>query len=180
MPGRVIAVSSSSTHLFSKSAGASITLLAGLGVQGDAHCGATVKHCSRVARDPTQPNFRQVHLIHSELFVELLARGFRVEPGQLGENITTEGIDLLALPAGTELHVGEEVALRLTGLRNPCGQLDRFQSGLMAAVLDRSPEGKLIRKAGVMSVVLVGGVVRPGDRMRVKLPAEPHCALEPV
>ena len=180
MPSRVIAVSSSSTHSFSKSTGASITLLAGLGVQGDAHCGATVKHRSRVARDPTQPNLRQVHLLHSELFVELAAKGFRVGPGQLGENITTEGIDLLALPVGTELQVGEEARLRLTGLRNPCGQLDEFQAGLTAAVLDRSPEGKLIRKAGVMSVVLVGGVVRPGDQVRVEIPAEPHGGLERV
>ena len=180
MPGRVIAVSYSAKHSFSKPNGASITLLAGLGVQGDAHCGATVKHRSRVAQDPTQPNLRQVHLIHSELFTELATKGFAVKAGQLGENITTEGVDLLALPVGTELRVGAEVVLRLTGLRNPCTQIDKFQRGLMSAVLDRSPEGKLIRKSGVMSVVLSGGVVRAGDEIRIQLPAEPHRELERV
>jgi MOSC domain-containing protein YiiM len=180
MPPRVVAVSSSNGHTFSKSSVRCIHLLVGLGVQGDAHCGSTVKHRSRVAQDPTQPNLRQVHLIHSELFAELHAKGFRVEPGQLGENITTAGIDLLSLPLGTELVFGQEATLRLTGLRNPCAQLDRFRPGLMAAVLDRLPEGKLVRKAGVMSIVLAGGPVRPGDEIRVTLPAQPHQPLEPI
>jgi MOSC domain-containing protein YiiM len=156
-----------------------ITLLAGLGVEGDAHCGVTVKHRSRVARDPTQPNLRQVHLVHSELFEELSSKGYRVLPGQMGENITTRGIELLALPVGTELHVGATAVVRLTGLRNPCTQLDRFKPGLMSAVLERGAHGALVRKAGVMSVVVTGGVVRPGDTIGVKLPAE-YRALEPV
>ena len=158
----------------------SITVLAGLGVEGDAHCGVTVQHRSRVARDPTQPNLRQVHLIHAELFAELSAQGFSVRPGQLGENLTTQGVPLLSLPVGTELRIGADVVLRLTGLRNPCAQLDQFQPGLTAAVLDRSPEGQLIRKAGVMSVVLAGGLVQAGDRIAIQLPAPPHRGLEPV
>ena len=180
MQARVVAVAASSTHSFSKARQSVISLVAGLGVEGDAHCGVTVKHRSRVARDPTQPNLRQVHLIHSELFAELRRQGFSVEASQLGENITTEGIDLLALPEGTELHVGGQVVLRLTGLRNPCEQLDRFQPGLMAALVHRALDGRLVRKAGVMSIVVSGGEVRPGDAVRVRLPAEPHRALERV
>jgi MOSC domain-containing protein YiiM len=180
MPGRVIAVSASPRHAFSKTAAASVVLLEGLGIQGDAHCGATVKHRSRVARDPAQPNLRQVHLMHGELFAELAAKGFTVAPGQLGENITTTGIDLLSLPTGTELMIGTEVVLCLTGLRNPCVQLDRFQHGLMSAVLDRAEGGRLIRKAGVMSIVRTGGVVRAGDEIRVNLPTGTHHGLEPV
>jgi len=143
-----MAVSSHPRHAFSKPAQLSIRLRAGLGVDGDAHCGATVKHRSRVARDPTQPNLRQVHLIHAELFEELQARGYTVMPGDLGENITTRGIDLLALPTGTRLHIGREAVVEVTGLRNPCVQLDKFQQGLMAAVLDRDANGALVRKAG--------------------------------
>lgn len=180
MTARVVSVSSSPDHAFSKQTEPSITLVAGLGVEGDAHCGVTVKHRSRVAKDPDQPNLRQVHLIHSELFDELAGKGFRIASGQLGENITTAGVDLLALPTDTVLHIGEQVALRLTGLRNPCAQLDGYQRGLTAAVLDRAPDGKLIRKAGVMSVVLTGGVVRPRDEIRVVLPVEPHRAMETV
>ncbi len=178
--GIVVAVGSSADHTFSKSTGAEITLLKGLGVQGDAHCGVTVKHRSRVARDPTQPNLRQVHLMHAELFDELSAKGYDVLPGQMGENITTRGIPLLALPEGTELHVGASAVIRITGLRNPCTQLDKFKRGLMSAVLDHGPDGQLIRKAGVMSVVVAGGVVRSGDAIRVALPAGTHKALEPV
>jgi MOSC domain-containing protein YiiM len=177
---RVIAVHSSSTHEFSKENRPLITLLAGLGVEGDAHCGATVKHRSRVEQNPTQPNLRQVHLIQSELFIELDKKGFTVQPGQMGENITTEGIDLLALPFGTELHIGQNVILCLTGLRNPCVQINQFQQGLMEAVLDRSADGELIRKAGVMSIVLRGGLVFPGDGILVRLPAQPHRKLERV
>ncbi len=180
MSGQVIAVSSNATHSFSKAIRDGISLLAGLGVEGNAHCGVTVKHRSRVAQNPDQPNLRQIHLIHRELFDELAAKGYPVTPGQLGENIATEGIDLLALPVDTELHIGATVRLRLTGLRNPCGQLDKFQPGLMAAVLDRTPDGKLIRKAGVMSMVLAGGVVRAGDAIKVMLPAAPYRALDRV
>jgi MOSC domain-containing protein YiiM len=180
MQGLVVAVGSSTTHSFSKVTGLQITLLEGLGVQGDAHCGVTVKHRSRVARDPTQPNLRQVHLMHAELFDELSHRGFSVHPGQMGENITTRGVALLELPVGTELCFGATAVVRLTGLRNPCIQLDQFKTGLMSAVLGRSTEGKLIRKAGVMGVVVAGGVVCPGDKVGVELPAESHRALEPV
>jgi MOSC domain-containing protein YiiM len=142
--------------------------------------GATVKHRSRVKRDPGQPNLRQVHLIHGELHDELRGRGFAVHPGEMGENVTTRGIDLLALPVGTRLHLGAEAVVELTGLRNPCAQLDRIQPGLMAAVLDRTAEGLLIRKAGVMGIVLAGGDVHAADPIHIELPAGPPRALEPV
>ncbi|HZH09557.1 MAG TPA: MOSC domain-containing protein [Microvirga sp.] len=180
MNASVIAVSRSPTHSFSKPNAASIRLVAGLGVEGDAHAGETVKHRSRVKADPTQANLRQVHLIHAELFDELAAKGFSVAPGEMGENITTRGIDLLNLPTGTRLHIGTSAIVELTGLRNPCIQIDRFQKGLMAAVLDRDGEGHLVRKAGVMGIVLTGGEVRPGDAITVSLPAEPHRRLERV
>jgi MOSC domain-containing protein YiiM len=180
MPAHVVSVSSCADHAFSKPMVGQIRLLEGLGVEGDAHCGVTVKHRSRVAQDPSQPNLRQVHLIHAELFEELAAKGHDVTPGQLGENITTRGIDLLTLPTGTELHIGPTAKVRITGLRNPCAQLDGFQPGLMAAVLGRTPEGKLVRKAGVMGVVLATGLVGNGCAIVVKLPAEPYVALERV
>ncbi len=176
----VIAVHRSPTHTMSKNLEPSIRLLAGLGVEGDAHMGVTVKHRSRVAADPTQPNLRQVHLIHSELHDELQARGFRVVAGEMGENITTRGLDLLALPVGTRLQIGPEAILEITGLRNPCTQLDGLEAGLMTAVLDRDADGNLIRKAGIMGVVIAGGLVRAGDVIQVELPPEPHRALERV
>jgi len=178
--GEVVAVSRSRTHTFSKPASDVIRLLAGLGVEGDAHEGVTVKHRSRVARNSSAPNLRQVHLIHSELFDELAGKGFPVEPGQIGENVTTIGIDLLNLPAGTRLHLGGTAVVEITGLRNPCVQLDRFQPGLMAALLGRDAAGHLLRKAGVMSIVITGGEVRRGDRIRTVLPPPPHCPLKPV
>jgi MOSC domain-containing protein YiiM len=177
---RVLAVSRSPAHTFSKARRPAIRLLADFGVAGDAHAGATVKHRSRVARDPGQANLRQVHLLHAELLGELAAAGFAVAPGDLGENVTTCGLELLALPTGTRLHLGPSAVIAVTGLRNPCSQLDRFQSGLMAAVLDRDETGRLIRKAGVMGVVLAGGTVREGDPIRVEPPAPPWRALEPV
>jgi MOSC domain-containing protein YiiM len=149
-------------------------------VDGDAHQGATVQHRSRVRRDPSQPNLRQVHLIHAELHDELRQAGFSVLAGEMGENVTTRGLDLLALPEGARLHLGSEAVIELTGLRNPCTQLDGLAPGLMEAVLDRDPHGNLIRKAGVMGVVLAGGAVQPGDPVQVALPAEPHRPLEPV
>jgi len=173
-------VSTSRTHSFSKPRALSLTLVAGHGVVGDAHFGTTVKHRSRVARDPAQPNLRQVHLIHRELFDELAALGFTVGAGELGENVTTEGIDLLALPAGTRLAIGDDVVLEVTGLRNPCVQIDRFQQGLMKAVLGRTPDGALVRKTGVMSVVVTGGEVRAGDTISLQLPSQPHRPLEVV
>jgi MOSC domain-containing protein YiiM len=177
---RVIAVHRSTGHSFSKYAEDAITLVAGFGVEGDAHAGATVKHRSRVARDPSQPNLRQVHLIHAELFDELVARDHAVFPGEMGENVTTRGIDLLALPAGTRLRLGPAALVEITGLRNPCSQIDRFQPGLTAAVLDRDARGELVRKAGVMAVVLEGGEVRPGDGIDVARPQPPHRPLVPV
>ena len=177
---QVVAVHASAGHSFSKASQASITLLAELGVQGDAHAGVTVKHRSRVAKDRTRPNLRQVHLLHTELLDDLRAQGFSVAPGAMGENITTRGIDLLALPQGTELHVGAHAVLRITGLRNPCAQIDAFQPGLMAAVLGRAADGSLVRKAGVMAVVLSGGMVAPRDVLTVVWPATPWQALAPV
>lgn len=180
MGGVVTAVSRSQAHTFSKPNQDRIHLLTGLGVEGDAHLGETVKHRSRVARDPSQPNLRQVHLIHAELHDELQAAGFTVAAGQMGENITTRGIDLLGLPTGTKLYLGETAIIEVTGLRNPCTQLDSFQPGLMAAVLGRDEHGKLVRKAGIMGIILAGGTVRPGDTITIELPPEPHRPLERV
>jgi MOSC domain-containing protein YiiM len=176
----VTAVSLSKGHHFSKPNALEIRLLSGLGVAGDAHLGVTVKHRSRVAKDPTQPNLRQVHLLHEELFDELQARNFIVKPGEMGENVTTRGVDLLGLPTGTRLHLGQHAVVEVTGLRNPCVQIDRFQQGLMAATLDKDADGNLIRKAGVMSVVLADGDVRAGDAIRIVLPDGPHRPLQPV
>jgi MOSC domain-containing protein YiiM len=176
----VAAVSRAAEHTFSKPTEERIRLLAGLGVEGDAHLGRTVQHRSRVRRDPSRPNLRQVHLIHEELHDELRARGFDVAPGDMGENVTTRGVDLLALPTGTRLALGDEAVVEITGLRNPCVQLDRFQPGLMAAVLDRDAHRGLVRRAGVMAVVLTSGEVRPGDRIALEFPPEPHAPLEPV
>jgi MOSC domain-containing protein YiiM len=176
----VAAVSRSPRHDFSKPGCAAIRLIAGEGVEGDAHRGVTVQHRSRVAKDPSRPNLRQVHLIHAELHDELRGRGFTVDAGSMGENVTTRGLDLLALPTGTRLRLGDEALVEVTGLRNPCVQLDRFQPGLMSAVLDRDAEGRLVRKAGVMAVVLMGGEVRAGDKIAVELPEGPHRELEPV
>lgn len=178
--GSVIAVSSSIGHHFSKTPGLSIRLLKGLGVAGDAHMGETVKHRSRIRKDPTQPNLRQVHLMHAELFDELRLKGFVVQPADLGENVTTSGIDLLALPSGTRLHLGTSAIVEITGLRNPCIQIDHFQRGLMAATLDRDALGNPVRKAGVMSIVIAEGDVRPGNSIRVEMPAAPHRPLQPV
>lgn len=180
MPGQVIAVAKDAGHCFSKQCVSEVRILAGLGVEGDAHLGVTVKHRSRAAADPSQPNLRQVHLIHAELFDELAGQGFQIKPADLGENITTRGIDLLSLPHGTRLRIGAEVVLKITGLRNPCGQIEEFQSGLLAAVLGRGAQGQLIRKSGVMSVALAGGVIRPGDSIQADLPLPPYLPLERV
>jgi MOSC domain-containing protein YiiM len=176
----VTAVSRSASHSLVKRNADSIRLVAGLGVEGDAHLGERVKHRSRVRRDPTEPNRRQVHVIHSELHDELRAGGFHVLPGQMGENVTTRGIDLLALPTGTRLRLGDSALVEITGTRNPCKQLERIQFGLMEATLARDADGNLIRKAGVMGTVLEGGEVRPGDAIALELPAPPHRALEPA
>ena len=178
--GLVSAVSLDAAHAFSKLAQASITLLAGLGIAGDAHAGLAVRHRSRVARDPSAPNLRQVHLIHAELHDELNALGYDVPPGGMGENITTRGLDLLELGEGTRLAIGPQAVIKVTGLRNPCKQLDWFRPGLMRDVLDRDADGGLIRKAGIMAIVLAGGVVRPGDPIVASAPAGPRRPLRPV
>jgi MOSC domain-containing protein YiiM len=180
MDGAVVAVSASPAHTMAKAPQPAVRLLAGLGVEGDAHLGTTVKHRSRVRRDPTQPNLRQVHLIHAELHDELRALGFSLTAGQMGENITTRGIDLLGLPTGARLRLGPEAVVMVTGLRNPCTQLDGIRPGLLKAVLDHDEHGGLVRKAGIMAVVLHGGEVRPGDTVRVGLPPSPHQPLTPV
>jgi MOSC domain-containing protein YiiM len=180
MDGSVVAVSCSAAHTMTKGNQPAVQLRKGLGVEGDAHAGSTVKHRSRVARNPHQPNLRQVHLIQAELHDELRSAGFNISSGQMGENITTRGIDLLALPAGTRLRLGEDAEIEITGLRNPCGQLNGIQDGLLAAVLDRDADGNLIRKAGVMAVVLSDGLVQPGDTITAELPATPRRPLEPV
>jgi MOSC domain-containing protein YiiM len=178
--GTVTTVSSNGVYAFTKPNRESITLLAGLGVEGDVHAGVTVKHRSRMAKDPTVPNLRQVHLIHAELFDEVADSGFDVPPGALGENITTRGIDLLGLPTGTRLRLGAEAVVEVTGLRNPCAQIDGYRHGLLKQVLGRDENGRIVRKAGIMGIVLTGGVVRPGDPIAVELPAEPHRPLEKV
>ena len=178
--GAVEAVSSSPKHSMAKPNRRRIRLLAGLGVEGDAHQGTTMQHRSRVARDPEQPNLRQVHLIHAELYAELRAAGFSITAGQMGENITTRGIDLLGLPRGARLKLGDAAVIEIAGLRNPCRQLDDLQPGLMAAVLERDRDGDLVRKAGVMSIVLAGGDVQPGDPISVEWPPGPHHRLEVV
>jgi len=180
MGPRVTAVALDAGHAFSKPRQDSIRLVAGLGVEGDAHCGVTVKHRSRVAVDPTQPNLRQVHLIHEELLDELNTSGFELAPGQMGENVTTRGIDLLGLPVGVRLKLGGDAEIEITGLRNPCGQIEAFRPGLLKAVLGRGADGSLIRKAGIMGVVLTGGEIRPGDAITIALPPEPHRQLDRV
>lgn len=177
---RVLAVAAHAEHAFSKPLRAEIRLLEGLGVEGDAHCGETVRHRSRVARDPMQPNLRQVHLIPAELFDELAGQGYCVGPGQLGENITTQGLALLTLSRGTLLRLGADAVVEVTGLRNPCVQIDGFAKGLMAATLARAPDGRLVRKAGVMGVVRRAGIIRPGDMIQVSEPVGPYQALEVV
>jgi len=179
-PGRVAAVSRDGRHRFSKDVVEAVTLLAGLGVDGDAHAGATVQHRSRVAADPSRPNLRQVHLIAGELHDELHEQGFAVGPGQLGENVTTRGLDLLALPRGARLHLGEQAVVEVTGLRNPCAQIDGFQRGLLKAVTPRDPRGGVVRRAGVMGVVVHGGRVAVEDAVRVELPPQPWEQLRPV
>ena len=180
MDGVVTAVSRSARHTLAKPNEDRIRLMAGVGVEGDAHSGITVKHRSRVARDPSQPNRRQVHLIHSELHDTLQEQGFTVSAGQMGENVTTRGVDLLGLPTGARLRLGDTAIVEVTGLRNPCAQLDRIQPGLMGATLERIPDGSLVRKAGIMAVVLEGGEVRRGDPIRVELPSGAHRPLAPV
>jgi len=176
----VLSVSRDSEHRFTKPSCEAITLLEGLGVAGDAHLGVTVQHRSRVAADPTRPNLRQVHLIHSELFAEVTAVGFTLRPGDMGENVTTAGIDLLALPRGARLQIGPDALVEVTGLRNPCAQINAFEPGLLKTMVGHDDKGQVIRKAGIMAIVLQSGVIRPGDTITVTLPQEPHHPLERV
>ncbi len=176
---RVVAVHRSPTHSFHKLSCERITLITGQGVAGDAHCGVTVKHRSRVRQNPHQPNLRQIHLIHHELYQTLNTQGFGLNLGELGENISTQGIDLLGLPRHTRLTIGNTV-IEVTGLRNPCQQLNDFKPGLMNAVLDTDAQGNLIRKAGIMGIVIQGGIIRKVDRISVHLPSLPHLPLERV
>jgi len=177
---KVEALSKSSKHTLIKKNENEITLLKGLGVEGDAHQGLTVKHRSRVAKDPTTPNIRQVHLMPSELFEELAQKGIEVKAGEMGENITTSGIDLINLPLNTILKIGDEVKIQITGLRNPCSQLNRINENLLKAVLDKDEQGNIIRKAGIMSIVLQGGTINVGDTIEAEYPEKPHQNLEPV
>lgn len=171
MEAVVVSVSSDPGHNFSKKIWDAITLITGLGVEGDAHLGERVQHRTLVRKDPTLPNLRQVHLIHSELFEELRQGGFNIAAADLGENILTCGIDLLGLPLGTRLHIGDAATVEITGLRNPCRQLEAFRQGLVAAVFYKDERGELVRKAGIMGIVAAGGVVRPGDPIRVEMPS---------
>jgi MOSC domain-containing protein YiiM len=177
--GQVVAVHSSPRHSFSKTPTEAITLREGLGVEGDAHCGVTVKHRSRVAADPSQPNLRQVHLLHAELLDDLVGADFEVAPGDLGENITTRGVDLLGLPVGSRLAVGPAV-VTVTGLRNPCRQINEFRPGMLKHVLRTDDEGRVQRLAGVMGIVSRSGSVAPGDRILVERPPEPYFPLTRV
>ena len=180
MPPTVISVSLSPAHTFSKKVVDQVTLLEGLGIEGDAHCGKTVRHRSRLKIRPIPPNLRQVHLIQSELFDELKSKGFHITPGLIGENITTRGIDLLSLPRGSKLFLGKEAVVEITGLRNPCQQLNDLQPGLLSAVVDHNEAGKLIRKAGIMGIVRSGGIVMPGDEIHCEYPDRPYLPLERV
>ena len=178
--GLVVAVCRSQAHTFTKPVQDCIRLVEGLGVEGDAHLGATVKHRTLVRRDPTAPNLRQVHFIHEELHEELRVAGFTLAPGIIGENVTTRGLDLLSLPRGARLRLGTDAVVEITGLRNPCRQLDAFQNGLTAALFGRDADGNLTRKAGIMAIVLTGGEVRPGDTITVTLPPQPYQSLDRV
>lgn len=177
---KILTVSKKSNHSFHKTLCDEITLLAGLGVEGDAHMGKTVKHWSRVALDPTQPNLRQVHFIQNELFTELKQQGFTVKAGDLGENITTQDIDLLALPKNTLLHIGDHAIIKVTGLRNPCAQIDQFQKGLLKAVLGFNLDGSIIRKAGIMGIIISGGLAKAGDKINITRPPKPYEKLDRV
>lgn len=180
MAGRVVAVNRSGSHTFTKPNEVFVRLVAGQGIEGDAHRGEIVKHRSHIRKNPNQPNLRQVHLIHEELHDELRAAGFAVSAGKVGENITTRDIDLLGLPTGARLQIGEQAVIEVTGLRKPCRQLDGYQQGLMAAVIGQDAAGNPTYKCGIMAIVIADGEVRPGDAIRITLPPQPHCRLEPV
>jgi MOSC domain-containing protein YiiM len=176
----VVAVSKDGQHRFSKQPCAQIILGEGIGVQGDAHAGVTVQHLHRVARDASQPNLRQVHLLPREFFDEAREEGYELGPGDLGENVLTQGLDLAGLSLDTLLRIGAGAVVRVTGLRNPCVQINRFRKGLLKVASGRDESGQVVLKAGIMGVVTTGGIIRPGDRIEVEPPAPPHHALECV
>jgi len=180
MTGRIVSLSRSPVHEFSKDEAATLRLLAGFGVEGDAHGGDRIQHRSRVAIDPTRPNLRQIHLLHMELLRELEEEGYAVGPGRLGENILTEDLDLLGLPTGTRLELGDQAEIVITGLRNPCKQLDLIDPRLFKRLAYRDDSGELVRLAGIMAVVSTTGEIRTGDPIRVRLPDKPHRPLAPV
>ncbi len=176
----ILSTSARKGHGVGKTVLSEITLIAGQGVEGDAHCGEKVKHRSRARYNPSLPNLRQVHLIHGELLDELAGKGFAIAPGELGENILTGGIDLLSLPTGSILSFPSGATVEITGLRNPCIQLERHKTGLMHALLDHAADGSLIRKGGIMGIVLTGGVVRAGDGVVITDPEGAFRPLQPV
>lgn len=181
MTPRVVAVSLSAKHGFSKVPQAAIRLIAGEGVEGDVHRGERTQHLYRMRQDPTQPNLCQVHLLSSEKLEELRAKEFAVRPGDLGENILTEGLDLLNLPLATLLRVGEDALLQVTGLRTPCLKIDKYQRGLQQHMWgERDELGRRTRRAGIMTIVLHGGLVRSSYPIAIEVPPEPHLPLPPV
>ncbi|MEV5961291.1 MOSC domain-containing protein [Kribbella sp. NPDC051952] len=180
MSGIVVGVSRDSKHRFSKAAVDAIRVIEGYGVEGDAHAGQTIQHLHPMRLDPTRPNLRQVHLIQFELYDELGDLGYDVSPGQLGENVTTRGVDLLALPRRTRLQLGPDVVLEVTGLRSPCRQINNFRPGLLKEVIHTDEDGTVVRKTGVMSIVVVGGIIHPDDPITVVLPDGDHEPLEVV
>jgi len=175
----VMSVNQAARHDVRKTPVAALHLRSGLGADGDAHYGATVQHRYDRRRDPSRLNLRQVHLIGAELLEELGRAGYRIAPGDLGENITTADIDLASLPAATRLHIGSSAVLELTGLREPCVLLDRIAPGLrLAACGERS--GETILRHGAMAIVVAGGEVRAGDAIEISLPPSPHRPMRVV
>jgi hypothetical protein len=178
--GSVIAVCSRDAHLFSKENRVEIELIKNFGINGDAHAGMYVKHRSRVKKNPKQLNLRQVHLIPIELLNEMKQHRYDLHPGDLGENITTSGIDLINLPLNSQINIGEEVVLEVKGLRDPCKQIEAFKEGLLKKMITKDADGNLIRKTGIMTIVLEGGIVKPNDKIEVVLPKKPYHKLEVV
>ncbi|WP_370263745.1 MULTISPECIES: MOSC domain-containing protein [unclassified Cryobacterium] len=175
--GAVVSVSRDDRHRFSKPVVPDIRLISGVGVEGDAHAGATTAHRYLVRKDPGRANLTQVHLLPAELFDDLAETGFTLAPGELGENVTTRGLDLLGLPLGTRLHLGADAVVQVTGMRNPCSLINGLQRGLMKTLIETDDAGRVTRRAGIMGIVVSGGTVTPGDPIRVELPAGDHLPL---
>ena len=154
----VVGLSIDDGHHFSKRAVERVTMVAGVGIEGDVHAGPLVQHRSRVRVDPNQPNLRQVHLIDDAVFAVAASAGFEIDHGDLGENVTVSGLDVHGLAVGTMLRLGESAFVAVTGLRNPCGQINGLRPGLLD-VLRRADGGDIVRRAGIMGVVVRGGEV---------------------